>query len=106
VLTDLRQQKPEVIFHGGDISYGGCNPCEVIDCVIQEGWQGGVGNTDEMLWDASARARLEASAPKLALIIMGLSTRPANLTNLPRSLPGQTRLYRSKVNRAGLWSRD
>lgn len=40
VLTDLRQQKPDVIFHGGDIPYGGCNPCEVIDCVIQEGWQG------------------------------------------------------------------
>jgi predicted phosphodiesterase len=65
VLADLRQQKPDVIFQGGDLPYGGCNPCEVIDCVIQEGWQGVVGNTDEMLWDASARAGLEISAPKL-----------------------------------------
>ncbi len=65
VMGDLRRQKPDVIFHGGDIPYGGCNPAEVIDCIIQEGWQGGLGNTDEMLWDTSARADLEASAPKL-----------------------------------------
>ena len=38
VMTDLRQQKPDVIFHGGDIPYGGCNPAEVIDWIAQEGW--------------------------------------------------------------------
>ncbi len=65
VLADLRQQKPDVIFHGGDIPYGGCNPCEVIDCIRQEGWPGVLGNTDEMLWNTEARATLEASAPKL-----------------------------------------
>jgi len=37
----------------------------VIDCVMQEGWKGVLGNTDEMLWDDSARPALEASAPKL-----------------------------------------
>jgi putative phosphoesterase len=65
VLADLRRQEPDVIFHGGDIPYGGCNPAEVIDCIIQEGWPGVLGNTDEMLWDTTARAALEASAPKL-----------------------------------------
>jgi putative phosphoesterase len=65
VLADLRQQKPDVIFHGGDIPYGGCNPCEVIDCIRQEGWPGVLGNTDEMLWNTEARTVLEASAPKL-----------------------------------------
>src|SRR5690242_8272866 len=65
VLADLRRQKPDLIFHGGDIPYGGCNPAEVIDCIIQEGWAGVLGNTDEMLWDTTARAALEASAPKL-----------------------------------------
>lgn len=65
VLADLRQQKPDVIFHGGDLPYGGCNPCEVIDCIRQEGWQGVLGNTDEMLWNVEPRAALEASAPKL-----------------------------------------
>ena len=65
VLADLRQQRPDVVFHGGDLAYGGCNPAEVIDCVVQEGWLGVLGNTDEMLWNADARSALEASAPKL-----------------------------------------
>jgi len=65
VLSDLRQQKPDVIFHGGDLPYGGSNPAEVIDCIVQEGWKGVLGNTDELLWDSSARPALETSAPKL-----------------------------------------
>jgi len=65
VLADLRQQTPDVIYHGGDLAFGGCNPAEVIDCIIQEGWQGVLGNTDEMLWDQRGRAGLEESAPKL-----------------------------------------
>jgi putative phosphoesterase len=65
VLADLRQQKPDVIYHGGDLAFGGCNPSEVIDCIVQAGWKGVLGNTDEMLWDTSARPALEASAPKL-----------------------------------------
>jgi predicted phosphodiesterase len=65
VLADLRQQKPDVVYHGGDLAFGGCNPAEVIDCIVQAGWRGVLGNTDEMLWDSSARPALEASAPKL-----------------------------------------
>ena len=65
VLADLRQQKPDVIYHGGDLAFGGCNPAEAIDCIVHEGWKGVLGNTDEMLWDTSARPALEASAPKL-----------------------------------------
>jgi predicted phosphodiesterase len=65
VLADLRQQKPDVVFHGGDLPYGGCNPAEIIDCIADQGWQGVLGNTDEMLWNTEARAALEASAPKL-----------------------------------------
>jgi len=65
VLADLRQQKPDVTFHGGDLAFGGCNPAEVIDCIVQEGWKGVLGNTDEMLWNTSARLGLEAAAPKL-----------------------------------------
>jgi predicted phosphodiesterase len=45
--------------------FGGCNPSEVVDCIVQEGWKGVLGNTDEMLWDTSARPGLEASAPQL-----------------------------------------
>src|SRR6185312_8946824 len=59
VLADLRRQKPDVIYHGGDLPYGGSDPAEVIDCIVQEGWQGVLGNTDEMLWDTPARSALE-----------------------------------------------
>lgn len=72
VLADLRQQKPDMVLHGGDIPYAGCNPAEVIDCIIHEGWKGVLGNTDEMLWDASARPTLEASAPQLKSLFHAL----------------------------------
>ena len=65
VVADLRQQRPEVVYHGGDLAFGGCNPVEVIDRIIHEGWMGVLGNTDEMLWNAEARSSLEASAPRL-----------------------------------------
>jgi predicted phosphodiesterase len=65
VLVDLRQQKPDMVYQGGDVAFGGSQPAEVIDCIVQEGWKGVLGNTDEMLWDASARTALESSAPKL-----------------------------------------
>jgi putative phosphoesterase len=65
VLADLHQQKPDVVYQGGDVAFGGSQPAEVIDCIVQEGWKGVLGNTDEMLWDTSARPALEASAPKL-----------------------------------------
>jgi putative phosphoesterase len=65
VLAELRQQRPDVVYQGGDVAFGGSQPAEVIDCIIEEGWKGVLGNTDEMLWDASARPALEASAPKL-----------------------------------------
>jgi putative phosphoesterase len=72
VLADLRQQKPDVVFRGGDLPYGGSHPAEVIDCIIQEDWKGVLGNTDEMLWDTSARQALEATAPKLKPLFKAL----------------------------------
>ena len=89
VLADLRRQKPDLVFHGGDIPYGGSNPCEVIDCIAQEGWPGVLGNTDEMLWDTSARAGLEASAPLLKPLFRVLFDEcgPATLAMI-----GETRL--------------
>jgi diadenosine tetraphosphatase ApaH/serine/threonine PP2A family protein phosphatase len=72
VLADLRQQKPDVVLHGGDLPYGGSHPAEVIDCIVAEGWKGVLGNTDEMLWDTSARQALEAAAPKLKALFNAL----------------------------------
>jgi len=115
VLADLRQQKPDVIYHGGDLAYGGANPSEVIDCIVQQGWKGVLGNTDEMLWDASARPALEASAPKLKPLfkvlfdLSGPATKqmigPSRLAWL-RALPTELRHENLALTHAGpgnLW---
>ncbi len=89
VLADLRQQKPDVVYHGGDLAFGGCNPSEIIDCIAQAGWKGVLGNTDEMLWDSSARPALEVAAPKLKSLFKVLfdSAGPATCRMI-----GETRL--------------
>jgi putative phosphoesterase len=89
VLADLRQQQPDVVYHGGDLAFGGCNPAEVIDCIAHEGWMGVLGNTDEMLWTAEARPGLEASAPKLRPLFRVLFESCAPAT---RELIGESRL--------------
>ena len=89
VLADLRRQKPDVVFHGGDLVFGGCNPAEIVDCIQQEGWQGVLGNTDEMLWDQQARASLEAAAPKLKSLFKVLFDLCGPAT---REMIGETRL--------------
>jgi hypothetical protein len=35
--------------HGGDLADGGSSPVEIVDRIRDLGWQGVVGNTDEML---------------------------------------------------------
>ena len=49
VLADLRQTSPDLILHGGDLADGGSSPVEIVDRIRDLGWQGVVGNTDEML---------------------------------------------------------
>lgn len=49
VLADLRQTAPDLILHGGDLADSGASPVEIVDRIRDLGWQGVVGNTDEML---------------------------------------------------------
>ena len=49
VLADVREQAPDLVLHGGDLSDSGSSPAEVIDRIRDLGWQGVMGNTDEML---------------------------------------------------------
>src|SRR5450755_1199354 len=49
VLADLRQTSPDLILHGGDLADGGASPTEIVDRIRELGWQGVIGNTDEML---------------------------------------------------------
>ena len=48
VLADLRETSPDLILHGGDLADGGASPAEIVDRIRDLGWQGVLGNTDEM----------------------------------------------------------
>jgi predicted phosphodiesterase len=49
VLADIRQASPDLVLHGGDLADSGSSPIEIIDLIRDLGWQGVMGNTDEML---------------------------------------------------------
>jgi Icc-related predicted phosphoesterase len=65
VLADLRQTSPDLIFHGGDLSGGGSGPVEVVDRIRDLGWQGVVGNADEMLSTPESLEDFASHAPGL-----------------------------------------
>ncbi len=67
VLSDLRDTSPDLVLHGGDLADGGARPAAVVDCVIDQGWDGVVGNTDEMLFDAEALTEFARSANQALL---------------------------------------
>jgi predicted phosphodiesterase len=50
VLADLQHFSPDLILHGGDLADAGVSPVEIVDRIRDLGWQGVVGNTDEMLF--------------------------------------------------------
>jgi predicted phosphodiesterase len=65
VLADLRQTSPDLILHGGDLAASGASPAEIIDRIRDLGWQGVVGNTDEMLWMPESLAEFAKQMPQL-----------------------------------------
>ena len=96
VLADLRQTSPDLILHGGDLPHGGASPADIVDQIRDLGWQGVVGNTDEMLWKPETLTQLASQSPNLeslwtAIQEMAVATREALgeerlawLRNLPR----------------------
>jgi putative phosphoesterase len=66
VVADLRRTAPDAVVHGGDLALMGSEPAGVIDRILELGWQGVVGNVDELLWRPEVREAEEARAPKLA----------------------------------------
>jgi predicted phosphodiesterase len=62
VLSDLRHQSPDLIYHGGDLADAGSSPVEVFDRIRDLGWPGVFGNTDEMLFRPAALEEFAAQS--------------------------------------------
>src|SRR5436190_14488265 len=82
VLADLRQTSPDLIFHGGDLADSGASPVEIVDQIRDLGWQGVVGNTDEMLFRPESLTEFANQSSKLqplfaAIQEMAAATRQA-----------------------------
>jgi predicted phosphodiesterase len=65
VLADLRQTSPDVVFHGGDLADSGSSPVEIVDRIRDLGWQGVVGNTDEVLAMPETLEEFANNSPQL-----------------------------------------
>jgi putative phosphoesterase len=65
VLADLRETAPDLILHGGDLAHGGSSPAEIVDQIRDLGWQGVLGNTDEMLFKPESLTHFASQSPKL-----------------------------------------
>jgi predicted phosphodiesterase len=65
VLADLGQTSPDLILHGGDLAHGGASPAEIVDRVRDLGWQGVVGNADEMLFRPESLTEFASQLPQL-----------------------------------------
>jgi predicted phosphodiesterase len=65
VLTDLQLTSPDLILHGGDLADAGASPVEMVDRIRDLGWQGVVGNTDEMLFRPESLREFAEQSPSL-----------------------------------------
>src|SRR5882762_5412441 len=65
VLADLQQTSPDLILQGGDLADGGSSPVEIVDRIRDFGWQGVIGNTDEMLCMPETLTEFASKAPHL-----------------------------------------
>jgi predicted phosphodiesterase len=65
VLADLRQTSPDLILHGGDLADGGASPAEIVDRIRDLGWQGVLGNTDEMLFRPESLHEFAEQSPQM-----------------------------------------
>jgi len=68
VLADLRETSPDLILHGGDLADSGSDGCYIVDTIRELGWQGVIGNTDEMLARPDSLERFAAAVPQMAAL--------------------------------------
>lgn len=65
VVESLGRDRADLVIQAGDLVVTGPRPAEVVDRIRSLGWPGVVGNTDEMLWNESARSEQFQRAPKI-----------------------------------------
>jgi putative phosphoesterase len=88
VLADLRETSPDLILHGGDLGDNGSSPCEVVDRIRDLGWQGVLGNTDEMLFDPDSLTSFASGLPHLKALFDAIEEMAADA----RDVMGEGRL--------------
>ena len=88
VHADIQQASPDLVLHGGDLADSGSNPTEIIDRLRSLGWQGVMGNTDEMLVDPDSLENFasQSTAPP------ALWEAIRQIASATRSILGETRL--------------
>jgi predicted phosphodiesterase len=69
VLADLRHASPDLILHGGDLADSGASPAEIVDRIRDLGWQGVVGNTDQMLGMPESLQAFADQSPQLQSLL-------------------------------------
>ena len=69
VLADLRQTSPDLILHGGDLADAGSSPVEIVDRIRDLGWQGVLGNTDEMLVRPESLTEFASQTPQMKSLL-------------------------------------
>ena len=69
VVADVERRAPDRVVLGGDLALMGAQPAEVVDRIRELGWEGVVGNADELLYHPDGRDEQLARAPRIASII-------------------------------------
>jgi len=101
ILADMKVTSPDAVFHGGDLVANGSRPVEVLDRIRELGWEGVVGNTDEMLWRPERLREFKPANPRIQRLfeilfnVTGPATRKAlgeERMNWLRKLPTVLRL--------------
>lgn len=88
VVEDVRATSPDLVFHGGDLGDGGASPAETVDRIRDLGWQGVVGNTDEMLFRPESLEEFASQSPNLKALFDTIE----EMAEATRELLGEERL--------------
>jgi putative phosphoesterase len=88
VLADIRKTCPDVVLHGGDLADSGSSPIEVVDRIRDLGWQGVMGNTDEMLVRPESLEEFASQSSAPSTIWAAIS----QIVEATRSLLGEDRI--------------